>query len=168
MKIDFRVILFTAFAWLISWVLLLWIFSLQGCSSAYHLDKFYDKGGKLDTITKIIRVTDTIKGKDGRDSIIFRDVPVQCPDPVIQTRWKTRIEWRYKTRIERIQSKSGVKLSKQLTKRSEIARKEAVRIAKYTKQTETANNKTINLGLIISGLLILTILAFKFSPNESK
>lgn len=39
-----------------------------------------------------VTIHDTIKGKDGKDSVIFRDVVVEVPKEVIKTRWQTRFE----------------------------------------------------------------------------
>jgi hypothetical protein len=57
-----------------------------------HWDKFVYYGGKVDTVERTIRITDTIKGKDGRDSIIYRDIEVKCPEPKIEykDRWHIR------------------------------------------------------------------------------
>lgn len=41
---------------------------------------------------KTVTIHDTIKGKDGRDSIVYRDVQVEVPREVIKTRWQTRFE----------------------------------------------------------------------------
>ena len=74
---------------LIYGLVLLWACS---CTPEYHLNKFVKKGGKIEPVTKTVTITDTIKGKDGRDSIIFREVPCVCPDPVVETRWKVRFD----------------------------------------------------------------------------
>jgi hypothetical protein len=57
-----------------------------------HWEKFVYYGGKIDTVERTIRITDTIKGKDGRDSIIYRDIEVKCPEPKIEykDRWHIR------------------------------------------------------------------------------
>jgi hypothetical protein len=68
---------------------------ISSCNSSYHLKKFYKKGGTIDTIERVIEFHDTIKGENGKDSIIIREVAVPCPEPVIETRWKTR--YKYKT-----------------------------------------------------------------------
>ena len=66
---------------------------LSSCKTAdFHFQKFIDKGGKLEPITKTVTITDTIKGKDGKDSLIFVKVPCICPEPIIETRWKVRFD----------------------------------------------------------------------------
>jgi hypothetical protein len=58
-----------------------------------HLQKFYEKGGKLEPVIKEITVTDTIKGADGKDSIIERLVEIPCPEPEPpKTRWMVRFD----------------------------------------------------------------------------
>ena len=67
--------------------------SLNACRTAQdHLNLFYKKGGKIDIKTDTIRLTDTIKGKDGKDSLIYKDSIVPVPYPVIKTRWQVRAE----------------------------------------------------------------------------
>jgi hypothetical protein len=63
---------------------------MSSCSTTQHLNKFYKKGGKIEQVEKTVTIYDTIKGKDGKDSIIFRNVNVECPEPIIKTRWKVR------------------------------------------------------------------------------
>ena len=57
-----------------------------------HWDKFVYYGGKIDTVERTIRITDTVKGKDGKDSLIYRDIQVECPEPKIEykDRWHIR------------------------------------------------------------------------------
>ncbi len=57
-----------------------------------HWDKFVYYGGKIDTVERTIRITDTVKGKDGKDSLIYRDIQVECPEPTIEykDRWHIR------------------------------------------------------------------------------
>lgn len=67
--------------------------SLNACRTAQdHLNLFYKKGGKIDIKTDTIKLTDTVKGKDGKDSLIYRDSIVPVPYPVIKTRWQVRAE----------------------------------------------------------------------------
>lgn len=66
---------------------------LNSCRTAQdHLNLFYKKGGKIDIKTDTIRLTDTIKGKDGKDSLIYKDSIIPVPFPVIKTRWQVRAE----------------------------------------------------------------------------
>jgi len=74
--------------------ILLCLFILVGCRSAQdHLKLFYKKGGTIENKTKIVRITDTIPGADGKDSIIYRNVPCDCPEPQPpKTRWMVRFD----------------------------------------------------------------------------
>ena len=70
---------------------------LMSCHDAkYHLDKFYKKGGKIICDTIYVEKIDTlvIKGKDGKDSLIYitKQVPCNCPQATVETRWKTRFD----------------------------------------------------------------------------
>jgi hypothetical protein len=70
---------------------------LMSCRDAkYHLDKFYSKGGKITCDTIYVEKIDTlvVKGKDGKDSLIYitKQVPCNCPQVTIETRWKTRFD----------------------------------------------------------------------------
>ena len=64
---------------------------MVGCSPQFHLNKFYKKGGKIDQVTKTVTLTDTVT-INGKDSVIFRTVNIDCPEPIIQTRWKVRFD----------------------------------------------------------------------------
>lgn len=74
------------------------ILLLSSCGQLYHYNKFIDKGGRLDQIETVVTITDTLQGADGKDSIVFRDVVIDCPDPIIQTRWKTRLKYKFDNR----------------------------------------------------------------------
>lgn len=126
-----------------------WIGFLSSCSPQYHMTKFIKKGGitKLDTIT--FTISDTIR-VNGKDSVIVRTVQAVCPEmQAPKTRFETRIEYRYKTKVEKAQIKWRTKYQ--------------IKYVKQQRKIETKNNKTLNLLLIVVGLITLTILAFKFS-----
>lgn len=122
---------------------------LSSCSPQYHMGKFIKKGGvtKLDTVT--FTISDTIR-INGKDSIIYRTFDKVCPEmQAPKTRWQTRIEYRYKTRVEKADIKWRTKYQ--------------IKYVKQQRKIETKNNKTLNLLLIVIGLITITILAFKFS-----
>jgi hypothetical protein len=73
------------------------LYLLYGCSANYHFTKFINKGGKIDTISKVVTVEKTIK-INGKDSIIFVEMPLNCPEVQIPP---TRTETRYKYRLKR-------------------------------------------------------------------
>jgi hypothetical protein len=77
--------------------ILISVFLISGsCSKQYHFDKFIDKGGKIEpkiewkTETK----TDTIKGVDGKDSIVFLidSVPYAVYDIKYVPKWRVRFD----------------------------------------------------------------------------
>jgi len=65
------------------------------CSPSFHEKKFYDKGGKFECVPITVTVYDTIKGKDGQDSLvkIFLNTPCNCPQvETPKTRWQVRFD----------------------------------------------------------------------------
>lgn len=94
MNIDIRHIITLIFATIISIVLL---FMVSSCHDAkFHLDKFYKKGGVITCDTIYVKKTDTltIKGVDGKDSLIYitTTVPCNCPEATVKTRWSVRFD----------------------------------------------------------------------------
>lgn len=127
----------------------MWLGLLASCSPQYHMAKFIKKGGKIKNDTTLVTVNDTIR-INGKDSVIVRTVQAVCPEmQAPKTRFETRIEYRYKTRVEKARIKYVTKYR--------------TKYIKQQKKIETKNNKTLNLALIVVGLITLTILAFKFS-----
>ena len=133
-----------------------WIGFLSSCSPQYHMSKFIKKGGKIKNDTTLVTFNDTIR-INGKDSVIVRTVQAVCPEwEAPKTRYETRIEYRYKTKVEKAQVKYQIKYIKQ-------QRKADIVNTKFRFKQENKNNKTLNLLLIVLGLITLTILAFKFS-----
>jgi hypothetical protein len=73
------------------------LYFLYGCSANYHFTKFLKKGGTIDTTERIVNVEKVIK-VNGKDSIIFVEMPLNCTEVQIPL---TRQEIRYKYRIQR-------------------------------------------------------------------
>jgi hypothetical protein len=73
------------------------LYVLYGCSANYHFGKFLKKGGTIDTTDHIVTVNKMVK-VNGKDSIIFVQMPLKCPDVQIPP---TRQEIRYKYKIQR-------------------------------------------------------------------
>jgi hypothetical protein len=133
-----------------------WIGFLSSCSANYHMAKFIKKGGVIKNDTTLITVNDTIR-INGKDSVIVRTIQAVCPEMKSpKTRYETRIEYRYKTKVEKAQVKYQIKYIKQQTKADKVN-------TRFRFKQENKNNKTLNLLLIVLGLITLTILAFKFS-----
>jgi len=151
MKINFTHLAFIIFSFLVSIYLLI----LVSCSSSYHMRKFINKGGVIKNDTTIVTLTDTIKGKDGKDSIIYRTISVQCPEiEAPKTRWQTRIEYKYRYKTIRDSFETIRYIVKQ-------DRKEAVKQAKISNKKGLAYNLRF-IG-IIAFLLILILALFKIN-----
>ena len=109
-----RVIFWSAFAWLMAYFLLLWM--ATSCTPQYHLNKFYKKGGKIEPTEKVVTYYDTIY-EDGDTILIPKEIKVECPEPKAPPtrfeirykyktlrdtleliRYKTKIEYKYRTR----------------------------------------------------------------------
>ena len=105
----------------------LWIvgmlYLLYGCSANYHFGKFLNKGGKIDTTERIVTVEKTIK-VNGKDSIIFVHMPLNCPEVQIPP---TRTEIRYKYRLKRDSIETVRFVTKWKTKLVKIEKKAEVK-----------------------------------------
>ena len=146
MKKDDRELMFLL---VLTLALGMWLGLLASCSPTYHMNKFIKKGGKIVNDTTLVTVNDTIR-INGKDSVIVRTVQAVCPEmQAPKTRWETRIEYRYKTKVEKARIKYVTKYK--------------IKYIKQQRKIENKNNKTLNLALIVVGLITLTILAFKFS-----
>jgi hypothetical protein len=127
----------------------LWIvgmlYFLYGCSANYHFTKFLNKGGKIDTTERVVTVEKTIK-VNGKDSIIFVQMPLNCPEVQIPP---TRQEIRYKYRLKRDSIETVRFVTKWKTK-------EVVKVAKIHKR-KPFNWFWIGLGI---GLIIPILIRF--------
>ena len=146
MKINYTHLATLVFMFLLS----IYLFFLISCSAKFHQRKFIQKGGKIICDTTIVTVNTTIKGKDGKDSIIYREVSVKCPELQAPL---TRYEIRYQYKTIR----DTLKLIKYNTK---YKYKEAIKTIKNDKRKGFAYNFRF-LG-IIAFLILLIVLLFKF------
>ena len=109
MIFDYKKFLTMLFALIVS---LLMGFLFTRCSADYHFTKFIQKGGKIDTTSRIVTATKTIK-INGKDSIILVEMPLKCPEVQIPpSRLERRIEYRLKRdtmRLIKFQTKWRVK-----------------------------------------------------------
>jgi hypothetical protein len=136
--------LIITFIW-IALIGLILIIGLNSCSASYHFGKFLKKGGTIDTTERIIQVEKTIKIND-KDSIIFVDVPLNCPEIQIPaTRYETRLEYRLK--------RDSIETVRYVTK---WKTKEVVKLAK------TQNKKPFNWFWIGLGIGLLIPILIKF------
>ena len=131
-------------------LLSIYLMFLISCSAKFHERKFIQKGGKIICDTTVVTVNTIIKGKDGKDSIIYREVSVKCPELQAPL---TRYEIRYQYKTIR----DTLKLIKYNTK---YKYKEDVKTIKNDKRKGFAFNFRF-LG-IIAFLILLIVLLFKF------
>jgi hypothetical protein len=62
------------------------------CSPTHHLNKFYKKGGKIQCDTTTVTVENIVKGKDGKDSLIYVPITEYVPQIEYKTKWQTRFD----------------------------------------------------------------------------
>ena len=140
-------------------IILSTIFLISGsCSKQYHFDKFIDKGGKIEpkiewkTETK----TDTIKGVDGKDSIVFLtdSVPYAVYDIKYIPKWRVRFDnKRFEDSLNYLKRIYSMELKKAL-KSDKIEAKKEIKITR-------AENRfpwvwlLFAVGMILIGLGIL-------------
>lgn len=127
---------------------------VMSCSDARKAQQGYKKfikfGGKIKGDTVVVTVTDTVKGKDGKDSIIYRTVSTVCPEPVFPP---TRYEVRYKWKTVH----DSLKIVKWKVKYIYKTQKKEI---KQEKKKGFAYN--LRFIAIIAFLVLLIILLFKF------
>ena len=68
------------------------IYHLSSCSPTYHLNKFHKKGGKIECKGDTTTIVKTIKGKDGKDSLIYVPVTEYVPQIEYKTKWQVRFD----------------------------------------------------------------------------
>jgi len=149
MKINYTQLATLVFTFLVS----IYLMFLISCSAKFHQKKFIQKGGKIEQTEKVVTIHDTIKGKDGKDSIIYRQVNVDCPELVAPlTRYE--IKYRYKT------IRDTLRLIKYNTKWKV---KEDVKQARIKKKGGFWYNLRF-IGVIV-GLLILIVYLLRTNKN---
>jgi len=146
MKINYTHLATLVFMFLLS----IYLFFMISCSAKFHQRKFIEKGGKIICDTTVVTVNTIVKGKDGKDSIIYREVSVKCPELQAPL---TRYEIRYQYKTIR----DTLKLIKYNTK---YKYKEAIKTIKNDKRKGFAYNFRF-IG-IIAFLVLLIVILFKF------
>jgi hypothetical protein len=122
---------------------------LNSCSASYHFGKFLKKGGTIDTTDHIVTVNKMVK-VNGKDSIIFVQMPLKCPEVQIPL---TRQEIRYKYRIKR----DSIETIRYVTK---WKTKEVVKLAKVQNKSNWLTWLLVGFG-IAQGLRLAWILIQK-------
>jgi hypothetical protein len=119
-----------------------------------HLQKFYEKGGKLEPVERVVTIHDTIPGVDGKDSIVERLIEVPCPEPEPpKTRWMVRFDnKRFKDSLKHVRKMYGDSTDFILdsmnlqNKRLEDSLKRMKPIIKSDNRTERALSRHENFG----------------------
>lgn len=165
MRIDFKKMLTVALMWLLSFTLLMWVFSLQSCSDARLAQKHYKKavkhGYRCDTISDTITIEKVDSFPVIKNDTITWEYYITKHDTIIKyntsyipkTRWQTRIEYKHDTkRFKALLKQNRYIISQQ--------QKQAVKMAKIKNKGSVLNQ--IKQLLVIVGLLFLAIISFKF------
>lgn len=131
-----------------------------------HYDKFVYYGGKIDTVEKTVTITQTVKGKDGKDSLIYIDVIVPCPEAKIE--YKDRWYIRRMDKQERDSLKHAEDMLKLEIKRLKKQGSVDVKIEKEkTKQArsdaKTAKHKNKNTGWRNPMIWVIMLIALAVS-----
>jgi hypothetical protein len=126
---------------------LITLIALTGCSANYHFTKFLNKGGKIDTTERVVSVKKVIK-VNGKDSIIFVQMPLNCPEAQIPL---TRQEIRYKYRIQR----DSIETIRYLTK---WKTKEVVKVAKIENKSNWLTWLLVGFGIAQGLRLVWTLI----------
>ena len=163
MNIDIRHIITLIFATIISIVLL---FMVSSCHDAkFHLDKFYKKGGVITCDTIYVKKTDTltIKGVDGKDSLIYitTTVPCNCPKATVETRWKIRFDNRRFTDSMKIISGMYSDSLKAAIKNNKIDSKEEEKTNRTKIKEENRNYPWWMVFLSVMGTIFIVIILTK-------
>jgi hypothetical protein len=125
------------------------LYFLYGCSANYHFTKFLKKGGTIDTTDHIVTVNKMVK-VNGKDSIIFVQMPLKCPEVQIPP---TRQEIRYKYRIQR----DSIETIRYVTK---WKTKEVIKVAKTENKSNWLTWLLVGFG-IAQGLRLAWIVIQK-------
>lgn len=148
-----------AFMWLLSFILLMWVFSLSSCSDARLAQKHYKKavkyGYRCDTISDTITIEKVDSFQVIKNDTITWEYYITKHDTIIKyktsyipkTRWQTRIEYKH----DRKRFNALLKHNRYIVSES---RKEAVRMAKIDKRKSPLNQIK---GLIVWGVVLLIL-----------
>ena len=80
------------FIWSLLIFSILTMLVFASCSPTHHLNKFYKKGGKIQCDTTTVTVENIVKGKDGKDSLIYVPITEYVPQIEYKTKWQTRFD----------------------------------------------------------------------------
>ena len=169
MNIDIRHIITLIFATIISIVLL---FMVSSCHDAkFHLEKFYKKGGVITCDTIYVKKTDTltVKGVDGKDSLIYitTTVPCNCPEATVETRWKIRFDNRRFTDSMKIISGMYSDSLKTAVRNNRIDSREEKVISRQENKKQPWWITFLSVMGVIFIIIILTKILIKYIKTNS-
>lgn len=146
MKLNFPHFLAFIWACLIAFLLFL---GMTSCSASYHYAKAIKKGVRCETITDTLTLTkiDSIFINNEWVKYVTKYDTIVRYNEVFVPKTRYQIKTEYKIKLDSI----------------EVVKYKVKTEYKTKIKTETKNNKTLNLLLIVFGLIALVILAFKFS-----
>jgi hypothetical protein len=167
MKFDFTEMVLLMLSALLLSALLLGMASCSTPNAAKqkkHYDKFIYYGGKIDTVTRTVTAEIIVKGKDGKDSLIYIDVPVKCPEAQIQ--YKDRWHIRRMDKAERDSMKHVEKMSKIQAKLTIDSLNRVIKIEKQKKgqkKHDAKKNKKYSWmwALLFIGIFVFIVIRFK-------
>ena len=147
------------------------ILLLCSCSATHHLNKFYKKGGKIENVPKLVTITDTLT-VNGKDSIVFKTVKVECPEPVIETRWKVRFDnKRFKDSLKhvRIEYKALLKNTLKMYQNELRSDYKTIQSNNKTKRVETRqeNKRSLWWLFFLLGAVSMVIINFAIKYFKS-
>lgn len=142
--------------------LILALLFLSSCKTAeQHLEKFHKKGGQIECKSDTVTVERIVKGKDGRDSLIYKDSIVTKYETTIQTKWRIRFDnKRFKDSLNTIETKYKDSL-KYALRNNRIDSKQEVKTIKAVNNCWTWWQK-FKFGLACAIFGILICLVFRF------
>jgi len=146
------------------------ILLLCSCSATHHLNKFYKKGGKIERVPKLVTITDTLT-VNGKDSIVFKTVKIECPEPIIKTRWKVRFDnRRFKDSLNsvRTQYKDSLRYALRNAKNTLKNEYKVVKSNDKTKRVETRQENKRSLWWMFFILGAVTMLLINFGIKYLK
>jgi len=190
MKINFPHLAALIFTFLLGVFGLLW---LSSCSPQFHHDKAEKKGYVYSCDTTTVTIHDTIKGKDGKDSLIY--VPVKAPCPTIEapkTNTEIRnerksekdslkhIERMYKLRYNfiidslqkenkrlKIEGNTNVKIEKQDTKQIKAKVEEVIKVTKSNNKSGFFDRlKLVGLGILIGSIAMFILFVLYLAKRK--
>lgn len=143
---------------------------LSSCSSIYHYNKFIDKGGKIENVPKVVTLTETVT-INGKDSIIYRKINIECPEPTIKTRWKVRFDnRRFKDSLNsvRTQYKDSLRYALRTYKNELKTEVKTVKSNDKTKRVETRQENKRSLWWLFFILGAVTMVVINFAIKYFK